>query len=201
MITERRRSLRTMLRRADCRAAGTGTVCRGIAGAEGRDGHLCLARRARPGPRPLRDGTRHALVRRPARRIGHFPRWWFAKAGQWHLTRTGSERAHYWRHPDGVPRLGAVTFYGRTGPQVLHAGIPLIGVTPPPSTRPSSSTSRTTTCTDVPLSRGPDHAPKGAAAVRPCRGAVGVELRHVARTSAAADEDLPRRCVAREHAA
>ncbi|MFE2541684.1 hypothetical protein [Actinacidiphila glaucinigra] len=38
--------------------------------------------------------------------------------------------AHYWTNPDGVPRLGAVTAFGRTGPQVLHAGIPLVGAVP-----------------------------------------------------------------------
>ncbi|MFE2140711.1 hypothetical protein ACFXA3_02960 [Streptomyces sp. NPDC059456] len=70
----------------------------------------------------------------PAGRVGHFPFWWFAKDGQWNLSEDLFEKAgvsaHYWRHPDGVPRLGAVTSYGRTGPQVLHAGMPLVGVTP-----------------------------------------------------------------------
>ncbi|MGW9188318.1 hypothetical protein [Streptomyces rubiginosohelvolus] len=37
--------------------------------------------------------------------------------------------AHY-RYPDGLPVLGAVTVHGRTGPQIAHAGIPLIGATP-----------------------------------------------------------------------
>lgn len=70
----------------------------------------------------------------PAGRIGHFPFWSFARAGQWNLSEDRFEKAgvsaHYWRHPDGVPRLGAVTAYGRTGPQVRYAGIPLVGVTP-----------------------------------------------------------------------
>ncbi|WP_405982893.1 hypothetical protein [Streptomyces sp. NBC_00158] len=70
----------------------------------------------------------------PAGRIGQFPFWSFAKAGPWNLSEDWFEKAgvsaHYWRHPDGVPRLGAVTSYGRTGPQVIHAGIPLVGVTP-----------------------------------------------------------------------
>ncbi|MFD7625502.1 hypothetical protein ACFV7Q_05550 [Streptomyces sp. NPDC059851] len=70
----------------------------------------------------------------PAGRIGHFPFWSFGTAGQWNLSEDRFEKAgvsaHYWRHPDGVPRLGAVTAYGRTGPQVLYAGLTLVGVTP-----------------------------------------------------------------------
>ncbi|WP_329201557.1 MULTISPECIES: hypothetical protein [unclassified Streptomyces] len=70
----------------------------------------------------------------PAARLGHFPHWSLGRPGQWHLSEDRFEKAgvsaHYWRHPDGVPRLGAVTSYGRTGPQVLHAGIPLVGVSP-----------------------------------------------------------------------
>lgn len=70
----------------------------------------------------------------PAGRIGHFPFYWWGEDGQWHLNEDRFEKtgvsAHYWMHPDGVPRLGAVTSYGRTGPQVLHVGIPLVGVAP-----------------------------------------------------------------------
>ncbi|MFE9468845.1 hypothetical protein ACFYNW_35505 [Streptomyces virginiae] len=70
----------------------------------------------------------------PAGRIGHFPHWWSGKAGQWFLSEDRFEKAgvsaHYWTHPNGVPRLGAVTSCGRTGPQVAHAGIPLVGVSP-----------------------------------------------------------------------
>lgn len=71
----------------------------------------------------------------PAGRPGHFPYWWWRRgaAGQWTLTddrfqQTGVT-AHYW-YPDGLPVLGAVTVHGRTGPQITHAGIPLIGTTP-----------------------------------------------------------------------
>ncbi|MFE6713958.1 hypothetical protein [Streptomyces sp. NPDC057695] len=70
----------------------------------------------------------------PAGRIGAFPHWAFRRVGQWNLSEDRFENAgvsaHYWPHPDGVPRLGGVTAYGRTGPQVLHAGIPLVGVAP-----------------------------------------------------------------------
>ncbi|WP_327387968.1 hypothetical protein [Streptomyces sp. NBC_01207] len=62
-------------------------------------------------------------------RFGHFPFYWWGEDGQWHRNEDRFEKAgvsaHYWRHPDGVPRPGAVSSYGRTGPQVLHAGIPL----------------------------------------------------------------------------
>lgn len=70
----------------------------------------------------------------PAGRIGHFPHWSFAQDGLWCLEEDRFEKAgvsaHYWTHQDGVPRLGGVTAYGRTGPQVLYAGIPLVGMTP-----------------------------------------------------------------------
>ncbi|MFB6808279.1 hypothetical protein [Streptomyces sp. NPDC056387] len=89
---------------------------------------------------PLRFGMSPAEVaaaldgETPAGRFGHFPHWRFGKAGQWHLGEERFEKAgvsaHYWRYLDGVPRLGAVTSYGRTGPQVVHAGIQLVGVTP-----------------------------------------------------------------------
>ncbi|MFJ6934755.1 hypothetical protein [Streptomyces sp. NPDC101132] len=89
---------------------------------------------------PLRFGMSPAQVaaalggETPAGRIGRFPSWWFAEAGQWNLSEERFEKAgvsaHYWPQPDGVPRLGAVTSYGRSGPQVLYAGIPLVGMTP-----------------------------------------------------------------------
>lgn len=89
---------------------------------------------------PLRFGMSPAQVAAaldgeiPAGRLGDFPHWCFRRAGQWNLSEDRFEKAgvsaHYWTHPDGVPRLGGVTAYGRTGPQVLYAGIPLVGVTP-----------------------------------------------------------------------
>ncbi|MEW2373911.1 hypothetical protein AB0940_31815 [Streptomyces sp. NPDC006656] len=70
----------------------------------------------------------------PAARLGRCPHWWFGQAGQWQLSEDRFDKAgvsaHYWPRPEGVPRLGAVTSHGRTGPQVLHAGIPLVGVSP-----------------------------------------------------------------------
>lgn len=70
----------------------------------------------------------------PAGRIGHFPFWLYATDGLWNLHEDRFENAgvsaHYWTNPDGVPRLGAVTAYGRTGPQVLYADIPLVGAAP-----------------------------------------------------------------------
>ncbi|MFE2039697.1 hypothetical protein ACFXAZ_02010 [Streptomyces sp. NPDC059477] len=70
----------------------------------------------------------------PAGRMGHFPFWWHGKDGQWNLHEDRFEKtgvsAHYSTGPDGIPRLGAVTAHGRTGPQVLYAGIPLVGTTP-----------------------------------------------------------------------
>lgn len=71
----------------------------------------------------------------PASRQGHFPYWWWGRgaAGQWTLTddrfQQAGVTAHY-RYPQGLPVLGAVTVHGRTGPQITHAGIPLIGATP-----------------------------------------------------------------------
>ncbi|MEU8618191.1 hypothetical protein [Streptomyces sp. NPDC048623] len=70
----------------------------------------------------------------PAGRIGRFPFWFYTEDGQWDLGEDRFEKAgvsaHYWTYQDGVPRLGAVTVHGRTGPQVHYAGIPLVGVTP-----------------------------------------------------------------------
>ncbi|MER5485929.1 hypothetical protein ABT024_22315 [Streptomyces sp. NPDC002812] len=89
---------------------------------------------------PLRFGMSPAQVAAaldgeiPAGRLGDFPHWCFRRAGQWNLGEDRFEKAgvsaHYSTHPDGVPRLGGVPAYGRTGPQVLYAGIPLVGVTP-----------------------------------------------------------------------
>ncbi|MGW7260305.1 hypothetical protein [Streptomyces sp. NPDC054834] len=68
----------------------------------------------------------------PAARQGHFPWPVYGKAGQWYLNQDRFDQAgvtaHYW-HLEGGPALGAVTVHGRTGPQVSHAGIQLIGRT------------------------------------------------------------------------
>ncbi|MFD3781186.1 hypothetical protein [Streptomyces sp. NPDC058612] len=89
---------------------------------------------------PLRFGMSPPQVsaalggEKPAGRIGDFPHWAFRRDGQWNLSEDRFEKAgvsaHYWTRPDGVPQLGAVTAYGRTGPQVIYADIPLVGVTP-----------------------------------------------------------------------
>jgi hypothetical protein len=69
----------------------------------------------------------------PAGRTGTFPFWYWKESGQWSLDTDYFEHAgvsahySYW---GGVPELGAVTAHGRTGPQVLYEGIPLVGVTP-----------------------------------------------------------------------
>ncbi|WP_030932250.1 hypothetical protein [Streptomyces sp. NRRL B-24720] len=68
-----------------------------------------------------------------AGRQGHYPHWWWRSAGQWNLVDDRFEKtgvsAHY-SYQEGLPRLGAVTVHGRTGPQVMYAGIRLIGMTP-----------------------------------------------------------------------
>ncbi|MFD4318932.1 hypothetical protein [Streptomyces sp. NPDC058548] len=70
----------------------------------------------------------------PAGRMGHFPFWWHAKDGEWNLCEDRFEKtgvsALYSTCQDGIPRLGAVTVHGRTGPQVPYAGIPLVGRAP-----------------------------------------------------------------------
>ncbi|MEV7730204.1 hypothetical protein AB0P15_36650 [Streptomyces sp. NPDC087917] len=70
----------------------------------------------------------------PAGRIGSFPFWWPGEDGPWNPSEDRFEEAgvsaHYSTYPDGVPRLGAVTLHGRTGPQAFYACMPLVGVTP-----------------------------------------------------------------------
>ncbi|MEU1503227.1 hypothetical protein [Streptomyces sp. NPDC005732] len=89
---------------------------------------------------PLRFGMSPAEVAAaldgevPSGRIGAFPFWFYGQDGVWDLHEDRFEKAgvsaHYWMVPDGVPRLAAVTAYGRTGPQVYYAEIPLAGVAP-----------------------------------------------------------------------
>ncbi|GGU50155.1 hypothetical protein GCM10010289_83260 [Streptomyces violascens] len=80
----------------------------------------------------------------PTGRLGDFPRWAFRGDGQWNLHEDRFEKAgvsaHYWTHPDGVPRLGAMTSCGRTGPRSSMPASHSSGDPPPSSTRPSSST-------------------------------------------------------------
>lgn len=68
----------------------------------------------------------------PAGREGHYAAWWHKRAESWTLVAdrfdTAGVSAHYW-YPDGIPVLGAVTVYGRTGPQVAFEGLDLIGKT------------------------------------------------------------------------
>ncbi|MEY9812196.1 hypothetical protein RKD21_002453 [Streptomyces albogriseolus] len=65
----------------------------------------------------------------PAARRGFFPHY-FHGYGQWYLEEDRFDAAgltaHYWMR-DGRPTLAAVTLHGRTGPQVVHDGMKLIG--------------------------------------------------------------------------
>ncbi|MGA5178396.1 hypothetical protein ACPCBF_01280 [Streptomyces pseudogriseolus] len=66
----------------------------------------------------------------PAARRGSFPHYAFRRYGQWNLEEDrfdGAGLTAHYRLRDGGPRLGAVTVHGRTGPQVVHDGMKLIG--------------------------------------------------------------------------
>ncbi|MFH8765585.1 hypothetical protein [Streptomyces althioticus] len=66
----------------------------------------------------------------PAARLGSFPHDAFGRYGQWVLAEDrfdGAGLTAHYRLRDGRPRLAAVTVHGRTGPQVVHDGLKLIG--------------------------------------------------------------------------
>ncbi|WP_225656203.1 hypothetical protein [Streptomyces pseudogriseolus] len=66
----------------------------------------------------------------PADRRGSFPHYAFRRYGQWNLEEErfdGAGLTAHYRLRDGGPRLAAVTVHGRTGPQVVHDGMKLIG--------------------------------------------------------------------------
>ncbi len=66
----------------------------------------------------------------PTARRGSFPHYAFRRHGQWNLEEDrfdGAGLTAHYRLRDGGPRLAAVTVHGRTGPQVVHDGMKLIG--------------------------------------------------------------------------
>ncbi|MEU0910867.1 hypothetical protein [Streptomyces althioticus] len=66
----------------------------------------------------------------PAARRGSFPHYALRRHGQWDLESDrfdGAGLTAHYRLRDGGPRLAAVTVHGRTGPQVVHDGMKLIG--------------------------------------------------------------------------